>query len=88
MATLTVADDRLLEVDEYAKNEELSREDIVNEAISMYLRKKRWNKIFEEGDRLAAKNGITEDEVMEIINYEIRLARAERRNAECRDSVK
>jgi metal-responsive CopG/Arc/MetJ family transcriptional regulator len=68
MATLTVADDRLLEVDEYAKNEERSREDIVNEAISLYLRKKRWNKIFEEGDRLAVKNGITEDVVAEEIS--------------------
>jgi len=60
MATLTVAvaDDRLLEVDECAKNEERSRDDIVNEAIFFYLRKKRWNKIFEEGDRLTAKNGI------------------------------
>ena len=80
MATLTVAvaDDRLLEVDECAKNEERSRDDIVNEAISFYLRKKRWNKIFEEGDRLAAKNGITED----VIAEEIKSYREEKKSAD------
>jgi len=78
MATLTVADDRLREVDEYAKNEERSREDIVNEAIYFYLRKKRWNKIFENGDRLAAKNGITED----VIAEEIRSYREEKKCAD------
>jgi len=78
MATLTVADDRLREVDECAKNEERSRDDIVNEAIYFYLRKKRWNKIFEEGDRLAAENGITED----VIAEEIRSYREEKKSAD------
>jgi len=76
MATLTVADDRLLEVDEYAKEEERSREDIVNEAITLYLRKKRWERLRQWGRELAA-TGITEEDVRE----EIKNCRRERRAA-------
>jgi metal-responsive CopG/Arc/MetJ family transcriptional regulator len=66
MATLTVADDRLREVDEYAKNEARSRDDIVNEAIEVYLRKKEWERIRQWGRELAA-TGITEEDVQEEI---------------------
>jgi metal-responsive CopG/Arc/MetJ family transcriptional regulator len=38
--TLTVRDDRLREVDEFARQEGRSREDIVDEAIDAYLRQK------------------------------------------------
>jgi len=63
MATLTVADDRLSEVDEYAKEEERSREDIVNEAIYMYLREKKLNAI---RDRIKSM-GITEEDIFEEV---------------------
>jgi hypothetical protein len=87
MATLTVTDDRLRQIDEFAKEEAISREEAVNEAIDAYLRQKPLPQPSEWGRKMA-RLGFTEDEVMEIINYEIRLARAERRNAERRDSAK
>jgi len=66
MATLTVADDRLLEVDEFAKKEERSREEIVDRAIEAYLLKKEWERMRRWGRELAAA-GITEEDVREEI---------------------
>ncbi|MDR2591715.1 MAG: hypothetical protein LBC59_02775 [Chitinispirillales bacterium] len=66
MATLTVADDRLLEVDEFAKKEERSREEIVDRAIEVYLLKKEWERMRQWGRELAA-TGITEEDVREEI---------------------
>ncbi len=66
MATLTVADDRLREVDEFAKKEERSREEIVDRAIEVYLLKKEWERMRQWGRELAA-TGITEEEVREEI---------------------
>jgi len=87
MATLTVTDDRLRRLDEFAKEEAISREDAVNEAIDAYLRQKPLPQPSEWGRKMA-RLGFTEDEVMEIINYEIHLSRAESRIAEHRNSVK
>jgi len=80
MATLTVTDERLSEVDEFAKSEERSRDEIVDEAIDFYLRQKSLSGVSEWG-REMAKRGYTEDEVMEIINEEVHRARAERRGS-------
>jgi metal-responsive CopG/Arc/MetJ family transcriptional regulator len=66
MATLTVADDRLREVDEFAKKEERSREEIVDKAIEVYLLKKEWERMRQWGRELAA-TGITEEDVREEI---------------------
>jgi metal-responsive CopG/Arc/MetJ family transcriptional regulator len=66
MAMLTVADDRLREVDEFAKKEERSRDEIVDEAIEVYLLKKEWERMRQWGRELAA-TGITEEDVREEI---------------------
>jgi predicted transcriptional regulator len=71
MATLTVDDDILLKVDELAKEEEISREDVVNRAISLYQHEKLMDELNAHGRRL----GITE----EIIAEEIKHSREERR---------
>jgi metal-responsive CopG/Arc/MetJ family transcriptional regulator len=71
MATLTVADDRLQQVDEFAKKEERSREEIVDEAIYLYLREKTLNEIRDDVKRM----GITEEDIFN----EIKLYREEKR---------
>jgi len=71
MATLTVDDDVLLQVDECAKEEEISREDFVNRAIRVYLHEKLMDELNAHGRRL----GLTE----EIIAEEIKRYREERR---------
>jgi len=68
MATLTVTDDRLRQLDEFAKEEAVSREDIVDEAIAIYVRAKEWDSICAYGYSHALKHGITED----VINEETR----------------
>ncbi len=73
MATLTMDDDVVLKVDEYAKKEEISREDFVNRAVELSLREKFIAGLHEDGRRM----GITP----EVIAEEIRLYRAEQRQA-------
>jgi metal-responsive CopG/Arc/MetJ family transcriptional regulator len=66
MATLTVTDDRLRQIDEFAKEEALSRESVVDEAIDEYLSEKRLNKIRDE----VMSMGITEEDIaLEIKRY-------------------
>jgi len=65
MATLTVTDDRLRQVDEFAKEKAISREDVVDEAIAIYVRTKEWDDICAYGYSHALKYGITEDAIIE-----------------------
>jgi len=73
MATLMIDDDVALKIDEFAKKEEISREDFINRAIRLYLHEKLMDELNEHGRRL----GITE----EIIAEEIKRGREERRRA-------
>jgi len=76
MATLTVDDDVLLEVDELSKEEEISRSELVGKAIRIYLGNKRAEEMNEWRRNYAAKHGvITEEE----INEEIRAYKNERK---------
>ncbi|GBU23265.1 hypothetical protein R80B4_03182 [Fibrobacteres bacterium R8-0-B4] len=45
MATLTIDDEVVLKVDEFAKEEARSREEVVSQAIEVYLLKKEWERI-------------------------------------------
>jgi len=66
MATLTVTDDRLRQLDEFAKEESRTRENVVDEAIDEYLSEKRLNKIRDE----VMSMGITEEDIaLEIKRY-------------------
>jgi len=56
-------DETLRVIDEFAEKEERSREELVNEAIEVYLRRKRWDRIFADGSALATRYGITENDV-------------------------
>jgi len=67
MAVLTIEDNVMLAVEKFAEKEERSRDEIVNEAIEAYLRRKKWNKIFAEGSALAATHGITEKDVNDAV---------------------
>jgi metal-responsive CopG/Arc/MetJ family transcriptional regulator len=73
MATLMIDDDVAFKVDEFAKKEDISREDFVNRAIRLYMHEKLMDELNEHGRRL----GITE----EVIAEEIKRAREERRLA-------
>jgi len=74
MATLTMDDDVLIEVDEHAKEEEISREDFIKRAIRLYLHQKMMADLHEHARRM----GITP----EVIAEEIRQYRAEQRQSD------
>jgi len=78
MATLTVNDDTVLKVDEFAKEEELSRDELVERAVRVYMNGKIMNEIRElRREHIARHGAITEEEV----NEEIRKYKEERRLA-------
>jgi len=74
MATLTLADDKLRRVDEFAKKKERSREEVVDEAIDMYLRKNGRSKaeIVESLFGIIPNDGISLTELREerLLRYE------------------
>jgi predicted transcriptional regulator len=66
MATLTIDDDVAMKADEFAKQAEMSRENIVDEAIDIYARRaKEWDDICAYGRSHALKYGITEEAIKE-----------------------
>src|SRR5215510_6531299 len=64
MALLTVKDNRFREVEEFAKKVERSREDIVDEAIDIYLRTKALERLRQMGREMVTR-GVTEEDVSE-----------------------
>jgi metal-responsive CopG/Arc/MetJ family transcriptional regulator len=78
MATLTVNDDVVLKVDEFAKKEELSRDELVERAIRVYLNGKIVNEMRELRREYIAQHGAIAEE---DINEEIRKYKEEKRLA-------
>ena len=68
--------DLLSQIDEIAGEESRSRSELIREAARMYIEKKRrWNQIFEFGEKQTRKKGITETNIVK----EIKASRAEKR---------
>lgn len=66
MATinLSIPKQMLNDVDAEAKKESRSRSEVMREALKVYLeRRERWDKIFEFGQKLAKRKGITPKDV-------------------------
>ena len=63
--------DILQKIDEIAKSEARTRSELIREAARIYIeRKKEWESIFAYGESIAAKYGLTEEDVnKEIRNY-------------------
>ena len=63
--------DILRQIDEIAKSEARTRSELIREAARIYIeRKKEWESIFAYGESIAAKYGITEEDINEEIkNY-------------------
>jgi len=66
MAVLTVTDERFQAVEETAIKESKTREEIVDEAIDLYMRRKAWVRIREFGRDLEA-SGVTEADVQRAL---------------------
>jgi len=64
MAVLTVTDARFQAVEETAIRESRTREEIVDEAIDLYVRRKAWARLRAVGQEMV-EAGITEEDVNE-----------------------
>jgi metal-responsive CopG/Arc/MetJ family transcriptional regulator len=66
-----IQEDVLQQIDKFVTAEKRSRIDLIREATIMYIdRKRRWQELFSEGDRIAAHSDFTEMDVMhEIKNH-------------------
>ena len=70
MATinLSIPKQMLSEVDAEAKKESRSRSELMREALKVYLeRRERWDKIFEFGQKLVRRKGLTPKDVEKAI---------------------
>jgi metal-responsive CopG/Arc/MetJ family transcriptional regulator len=64
-------EDVLQQIDRFVAVEKCSRIDLIREATITYInRKRRWQELFSEGERIAAQRNFTETDVMrEIKNH-------------------
>ena len=70
-------DSLLAKIDEAAKRESRSRSELLREAARTYVRRQRqWDTVFELGDRITKREGLTRSHVSRAI----RTVRARKRN--------
>ena len=73
VATVNLAfdEDLMRQIDFFANNESLTRNDLIYNSVKMYInRKQRLQEIYTYGESIASRNNFTEDDVMEEIkNY-------------------
>jgi metal-responsive CopG/Arc/MetJ family transcriptional regulator len=71
VVSIPLQEDVLQQIDRFVATEKRSRADLIREATIVYInRKQRWQKIFSEGERIAAQSNFTEADVMrEIKNH-------------------
>jgi len=69
--SLSIDSDLVNTIDYYAKNESLTRNDLINNTLKMFIsRKQRLEELFLNGEKKALENNITEETIMEEIkNY-------------------
>jgi metal-responsive CopG/Arc/MetJ family transcriptional regulator len=70
VATVNLAfdEDLMRQIDFFANNESLTRNDLIYNSVKMYInRKQRLQELYTYGESVAAKNNFTEDDVMEEI---------------------
>jgi len=68
---LSIDTDLVEMIDYYAQNESLTRNDLINNSLKMFLsRRQRLEELFTNGEKKALENNITEEVIMEEIkNY-------------------
>jgi metal-responsive CopG/Arc/MetJ family transcriptional regulator len=73
VATVHLAfdEDLMRQIDFFANNESLTRNDVIYNSVKMYInRKQRLQELYTHGESIASRNNFTEDDVMaEIKNY-------------------
>ena len=74
--TISLSPELADSVDRLAKDEGRTRSEFFREAARQYIeRTQRWDQIFAMGDEIAARTGITDDDIMRIVKEERRKSR-------------
>jgi metal-responsive CopG/Arc/MetJ family transcriptional regulator len=68
---ITLENDLLEKLDTFAKNDSLTRTDLINNSIKMYInQKQRLKELYLYGESIASQNNFTEEDIIEEIrNY-------------------
>jgi metal-responsive CopG/Arc/MetJ family transcriptional regulator len=71
MVNLAFDEDLMRQIDFFANNESLTRNDLIYNSVKMYVnRKQRLQELYAHGESIASRKNLTEDDVMEEIkNY-------------------
>ncbi|GHV90095.1 hypothetical protein AGMMS50268_05980 [Spirochaetia bacterium] len=65
---ISFQEDLLRQIDDIAQNEARTRSELIREAARLYIeRKRKWESIYAYGESIAAKNNLTEEDVMKEI---------------------
>jgi metal-responsive CopG/Arc/MetJ family transcriptional regulator len=65
---IPLQNDILFQIDQIANDEAKTRVDLINEAVRMYVeRKKECQKVFQNGEKIGSKLKISEEDVMKEI---------------------
>ena len=64
---ISLPDDLLCEVDEYAREEHRTRSELFREAVRQYIESRRWRRLRESGSRTALELGLSEEDIERIV---------------------
>lgn len=64
---ISLSDDLLREIDEYAREEHRTRSELFREAARQYIESRRWRRLRELGSKTAAELGLSEDDIERIV---------------------
>ena len=64
---ISLPDDLLREIDDYAKEESRTRSELFREAARQYIESRRWRRLREAGSKTARELGLAEEDVERIV---------------------
>ena len=64
---ISLPDDLLREVDDYAKEEHRTRSELFREAVRQYIESRRWRRLRELGSKTARELGVSEEDIERIV---------------------
>ena len=64
---ISLPDDLLREIDEYAKVERRTRSELFREAARQYIENRRWRRLRELGSKTARDLGVSEEDIERIV---------------------
>ena len=64
---ISLSDDLLREIDEFAREEHRTRSELFREAARQYIESRRWRRLREIGSRTVQELGLSEEDIERIV---------------------